>query len=833
MPISRSNIIPHSRSYSSLFDLFSPIPYKLFHHSNPNEHKEHTIFHTTCQEPTIKSLNTHSKGEEYMTSEKVLNIDNHISSKTLVNSTSTIFYDLDDIAKRHSFHCIPEVGQSVANLNLLKVMRMNIKHNTFVEQPNAIVQECATQMKPKLLPRDSNEIRSKKVKKKISKDPVISSEIFLRDDEYGLDNGTNEYYIKHGVQRPQKFWSYSKYRTDYTRSIPKEKKLKHSRDTGKHNEDPCPCQLFSYACPCTDKKSLTELAKNAKSINMNNQNTSTSKIIAVERKDKKLNNNKIKNNKQDTVREDKPTNTSVAELIEVMVQNESDIPTQQNIKALAQNRENIIPDQDEIVKNSKKINKLKIQKKPRKILCPNCNEEVDIVVSTSTTEEEESLKYENSLINSHEIPSTAAYTYRASPTTIRTKYTEDDLCAHNPPCEILPICQILPNEFYNMNQKYPKNNRSVKSTPRVIRITKACRHHPPCTVVPSCQRANVLNNNCEYIPPCLHRPRCVNLPLCVPFSKSLHYEEGQPKFVDDIANSECPHIPRCKYTPVYQHDSLGNLDHQQVNMVSRVQNDGDFFNNYNTQNFSLNAKSKCVHKSFSPFQFCTPPSHICKSNKSCQFDCSYNTPSFIGSNDDAIVFIRDVGCQFRCKNYKQQNSSFSPNNSVKSYSAENSILQSKASSNSFDFVDVKQVGKYGKNIHTLRCEDKSTNPITEAENLLSTASITSIDSECPSHGRRANQYFRRTRSPSGFRPHAAYVTAFTGVKNPHNTKYNTMNKSDIPESRECQDTFAVRGHRSYIKGKYKKMFSLSRRRKSRLSNHLVNHNPKRTCFIKH
>lgn len=60
-----------------------------------------------------------------------------------------------------------------------------------------------------------------------------------------------------------------------------------------------------------------------------------------------------------------------------------------------------------------------------------------------------------------------------------------------------------------------------------------------------------------------------------------------------------------------------------------------------------------------------------------------------------------------------------------------------------------------------------------------------------------------------------------------------MNKSDIPESRECQDTFAVRGHRSYIKGKYKKMFSLSRRRKSRLSNHLVNDNPKRTCFIKH
>ncbi|CAB3247612.1 unnamed protein product [Arctia plantaginis] len=691
MPISRSNIIPYSRSYSSLFDLFSPISFKLFRQNNPNELKEQSIFHTTCKEPVIKSLNAHSKGEEYVTSEKVNNINNNISSKTLVNSASTIFYDLDDIAKRHSFHCIPELGQSVANLNLLKVMRMKIKHNTFVGQPNAIVQECATQMKPKLLPRDSNEIRSKKVKKKISKNPVISSEIFLRDDEYGLDNGTNDYYIKHGVQRPQKFWSYSKYRTEYTRSMPKEKKLKHSRDTGKHNEDPCPCQLFSYACPCTDKKSLTGLAKHTKSMTMNNQNTSTSKIIAVDRKDNKSNNNKIKKNKQDTVREDKPTNTSVAELIEAMVQNESDVTIQQNLPTYAQNRENIIPDQGKVLKNSKNNNKPKIQKKPRKILCPNCNEEVDIVVSTSTTEEEESLKYENSMINSHEIPSTAAYTYRASPTTVRTKHTDDDLCVHNPPCEILPICQILPNEFYNMNQKCLKNNSSVKATPRVIRITKACRHHPPCTVVPSCQRANVLNNNCEYIPPCLHRPRCVNLPLCVPFSKSLHYEEGQPKFVDDIANSECPHIPRY----------------------------------------------------------------------------------------------------------------------------------------------VKQMGKYGKNIHTLRCEDKSTNPITGAETSFSTASITSIDSECPSHGRRVNQYLQRTRSPSGFRPHAAYVTAFSAVKGPQNIKYNGINKSHVPENRDCQDTFPVRCHRSFIKGKYKKMFSLSRRRKSRLSNHLVNHNPKKTCLIKH
>ncbi|XP_075978944.1 uncharacterized protein LOC142978393 isoform X2 [Anticarsia gemmatalis] len=330
MSILKKNKTPHSKSYPSVLDIFRPTSVCVLCDSHT---KVQQVFHANCRDAGIKSkvYNSHSKYMKFITSDFDY-LQRKVSSKTLIPSTSTIFYDLDDIAKRHSFHCMTDFGQS--NTNLLKVMRMNVKNNAFAKS-NATVQECATQLPRKLVPRDSIEINSRKVKKKASKD--LSSEIFLRDDDY-LHDYDRHYYsnnLRDICQKPQKFWSYAKYRTEYTK--PEDKKLK-KKEKGKRTEDPCPCQLFSYACPCTDKKSLSELAENSGSLTVANQITSTSKIVADEKGDvKPNNNNKSKKHKRDSMeREDKPTNTSVAQLIEVMVpRNEGQEMVNQQEAALA------------------------------------------------------------------------------------------------------------------------------------------------------------------------------------------------------------------------------------------------------------------------------------------------------------------------------------------------------------------------------------------------------------------------------------------------------------------------------------------------------------------
>ncbi|CAH0584407.1 unnamed protein product [Chrysodeixis includens] len=799
MPESKSQNL-HTKSYTTVFDAFGGTSYDNMLLLNTDRSKrERLVFHGDSVNPSLEC--DYPEPKSLVTSERYNHLNNVVNSscKTIVPSTSTIFYDLDDIAKRHSFHCLTEVSMSAAKI--LKAPKMP-KHSAF--RTKSIVQECATQIHPKLLPRDSREINAKKVKKRYSND-ALSSEIFLRDDEYIRDyqKKYNEYY-KDMTDRQQKFWSYAKYRTEYTKPIPEEKRTK-KKDKGKRIEDPCPCQLFSYACPCTDKKSLTELARNSKSLTVADQVTSTMRILIDEIKDKKS--SKSKKNKGEPVKEDKPTNTSAVEMIEVTIPKD-DPPIE-----IANKRD--VP----ILVDHKNNKQHKGRKKSRRILCPKCKEKVDVIINTSSTEDDDPLKCENSSIyRSKEIPSTAAYAYRASPNSLRSKTMEEDLCLHEPRCEMLPVCQILPSDnYYNANSNSVKKRTAPKSSPRIIRITKACRHHPPCTVVPSCQRANVLKNNCEYIPPCLHRPRCVNLPLCVPFSKSLHYEEASSKLVDDMENSDCPHIPRCKYVPVCQHDSLTNtMEHHQINMVTRVQNGCEFLNDYSPQAYLLNPKTTCLANPFSPCQLSSTPCYtdprICRTNKSCQFDSSHCKCTNEAKDEpsiETVIFIRDVGCQFRSKGY----------------SPKNYVLQSKISSNSFDYVDVK-MGNYYANGHTLRYEDKFTSPPSVEEHSFSTASVTSeLDSECPSHGRRANQFLKH-RPATGFIPKSAYVAAFStrtecGTAVPKYVK----TKSDIPEVREirdCRSAFPVKSRTSFLKGKYRKIFSVKRRRKSRINNHVLN-----------
>lgn len=783
-PDSKANKLLHTKSYPSVYDIFGDTSYNhLIHSMGMTKPGANSVLQAAGGESAQHSMGYDyviSKSTNYVTSERYHKLIEDTTCKNAAPSTSTIFYDLDDIAKRHSFHCLTEL--TISNSNLIKKTRMAPSPNGLGEKSESISPEYITQMHA--IPRDSKELSPKKVKKKSSQ---VSSEMTLLREDENMHDLNNHYHNNKLPERPQKFWSFAKYRTEYTKPIPEEKRLR-KKDKGKHTEDPCPCQLFSYACPCIDNKSLSELVNVSKSlINVTDQITSTSKIV----EEGKL--NKSKKAKRELVREDKPTNTSVVQMIEVIV------PNEKKESAINAERKNEIPisnDKSNDEKHAK--NKNKSRKMSRRVLCPNCKEKVDVVISISTTEEDTSLKYKHSSIyHSKEIPSTTAYACRASPNgpTIK-KINHSDLCLHEPPCELVPVCQILPtdNNFYNGNNK---KSSVPKSTPRVIRITKACRHHPPCTVAPSCQRANVLKNNCEYIPPCLHRPRCVNLPLCVPFSKSLHYEETTNKVGDDMEVSDCPHVPKCKFIPVCEHDSITNPMNHQINIVSRVANACEFMNDYNSPAFLLNAKSPCAANSFSPCQvnpnLCYAADHYtCISDKSCQFEASHK-PNEVKNNQshETIIFIRDVGCQFRNKDY----------------SPKDSADHSKGSSKSFDFLDVK-MGNYYTNMHTMRYEDKNTSPLSGEDYSFTTISSSlDLESECPSHGR--HHVVPNHRRRTGFMPKSAFVTAFSSVPESQSSKYEVDNKLDA---------YPVKSRRNFLKGKYRKMFSVKRRRKSKSGN---------------
>lgn len=768
--------------FTSLFDIFAPKQFQDVYHLRSQENKKHqTVFKAPCDNKDSNNLNTNennfSEETPYITSENYHSLNNKFSNKSIIRSTSTLFYDLDKLIKRHSYHCITQ-------LNMDRTVNISDKSNRtcFGAISETIVQKCAAQVQPKLKPKDHFLIDDKKVKKSRLKDPILSSEICLHDNKDGSYNPN----LKHKDRR-QKFWSYAKYETEYINPIPKEKKRK-KKDRGKRIEDPCPCQLFSYACPCTNKKSLTELAKNSKCLTVADQITSTTKFIPEEVKENRY--SKSKNSKCET-HENKLMNTDNSK---PTIKYEMSPVSKEAVSQIISPRL-VQKEEDSFITNNDSKIKRKSYKKIKKVFCPKCKEKIEIL---STTEEEVSyVKVQNSPINQETV-----YNENLS-------YKEDnDICNHNPPCELIPICQILPNDNY-VTSKHVANMSTVKHNAKMIRITKACRHHPPCTVVPSCQRINVLNNNCEFIPPCLHQPRCINLPLCVPFSKNFYYDEISNKQTEEVDITNCPQY---KYTSAYDKESINNysnIDRQ----FHATKNTCEYFSDYSPR-LILNPKMASVSPTFSPYMPHPMSCKCCMANKSCQYDCidckcAPQNDTKEKSSDDSIIYIRDVGCQFR-------NKSFSP---------QDSLLYSKTSSTSFNINSIKKTGKYSNEFHTLRCEDKCTNPISGEELSMSTFTTSSleIDVHCPSHGRHTN------RGHTDFCPKptvAPFVAAFTTYTNQLLPNYLSISEEITQEpkkSRKVNNSIHTRimAHptkfrTNFLKGKRKKVCTTKRQRKTKL-----------------
>ncbi|KAJ2943694.1 hypothetical protein O0L34_g16806 [Tuta absoluta] len=744
------------------------------------------VNHTRTEKSSdpAESTRNHTKPvneSAYITKERFYFLNRDLSNNCVVKSTSTIFYDLDEIAKKQSLTC----SLVEPSLDIVIEKTKEQPANQGFGQPCAIVQECETYKGSiTLLPRDSKEIIAKKGKKKGRNDAQLSSEIlkkvkrkgqhdgqlssefFLRDDNYEeyKNSKDSKRYFDRELSDQQKFWSYAKYHTDYTKPIPEEVKLRR-KDRGKRGtEDPCPCQLFSYACPCenSNKNSLSGLLNQIKSVN--DHQTSTEEIHSREKR-------RIK--KQ--IKECKVTNTSFVE------------------QGIHENKDTIL--------HSKTDNQFKITsenmsvrskrnpfKKIRQVTCPKCKEIIEVASSTDDGSQKPSPSPSSPLYQKIKVqcsPPNVTYVHplttnklpdsgfrkhlpnepefrkqsyspnapeRMSPTGI-SKTDGEDYCRHDPTCEMIPVCQVLPPE--HPTKKCGKSALS-KTNPRIIRITKACRHHPPCTVVPSCQRANVLKNNCEYVPPCMHRPRCVNLPLCVPMSKTFDLNSLTGNHEDTTKEQEiCAHSHRGMNNESPQDSLKSNEVKRQCCNGPHVQNTIDDGTRYAQQIMPQTRNPS--HGTICAQCHITAPTFNVKHNES--VGCQYEVRERVS---DAVVFIRDVGCQFRNKRSCPKTS----------------FARLVTPSMSFELMNVK-MGNYYTGLHTLRYENKCTS----ADSNMSLYGSSSDSDTCaelsPCASPRIRQGVARCMRGTGFptRP-STYVAAFSTclVGNSYTKKLHSKRK---------------------------------------------------------
>ncbi|XP_041986535.1 uncharacterized protein LOC121738505 [Aricia agestis] len=358
---------------------------------------------------------------------------------------------------------------------------------------------------------------------------------------------------------------------------------------GKTTDDPCHCQLFSYECPCENEKSLTQLASIGKSLKA------------------KIDNNvsKIRNNDEDKSPVRKTYNTENA-------------LSGKKIMKVA----NFL--------NSNKPTAKSLRYNNTKITCPHCKE---IIIIEDITEDQASNPKETAEVFEIELPNYSK---------TKLAFPNEASCTHNPPCELIRACQVFSSdfEFYNLKEKSLAGSKNNK---RSIRVTKACRHHPPCTVVPSCQKIHVLKNKCEYIPPCLHRPRCINTPLCIPISKAHEYM---------LINEENYEDNSMEFKPMTRRN-YGDITYNRVNQDNmNLQNAYEYLSEYSPR-LAKHPKMDCISSTVLPVKIpLAKPYYNCKIAKSCQFDYKkqINSDKENGkeiTDSDEIIYIRDVGCQFR------------------------------------------------------------------------------------------------------------------------------------------------------------------------------------------
>ncbi|XP_063623870.1 uncharacterized protein LOC134795870 [Cydia splendana] len=558
--------------------------------------------------------------EEYVTYERFYTLNKQSASESCVMaaSGSSLFYDLDSVAKSNSYS-YETVGLSTFNI----FRALNRKGNEWPRapsQPIHIVQECTTHIKPSLKTCDQKEENLNTGKNDL-RECGRSSGICLKDSIEDTESSSdpNGPQITHSVDTNTGVKNYISYQAEHLKLEGHKTKKK---DREKRIKDSCLGNIDGLGFTCKYNDTATKVK------------TSESVAITTSTYKEQVRTNMSTMNKTHLKMEEKLTCMSGDGLGKKYTVNLSKHDTSCIIILDEYDVAKISHSQ---ISNSRKsrvmlVNVLtnKVRMKPKKVRavrCPNCQEHIELAVSI---EDEASTRGQSKTNRKSETEFTCM---AASKDTYHPKISKE--CPHG--CEMVPLCQILPKINFDASS-INQNIRTKTATPRFIKMTKACRHYPPCTAVPSCQRNNVLKGNYECITPCSHRPRCVNLPLCIPFCKNLQYDETAKHYVDKEEKAKNCYIPAFQCLPVSQYKLL------QPHIVSQKPN-------------AFDRQAYHVDQTYLSCQ--VPPLNTKQldiATKSCQYDYPKHEPNDAAKEDAtnaSVIYIRDVGCQFK-------NSSFTP-----------------------------------------------------------------------------------------------------------------------------------------------------------------------------
>ncbi|XP_063382124.1 uncharacterized protein LOC134668615 [Cydia fagiglandana] len=548
--------------------------------------------------------------EEYVTYERFYTLNKQSTSESCVMATSrsSVFYDLDSVAKRNSY------SYSAIGLSTFNIFRaLNSKGNEWPRAPESvhIVQECTTHIKSNLNTCDEKEEYLNTEKNDFLRECGRSSGICLKDSIEDTESSSdpNGPQITHSMDTNTRIRNHITYQTEQlkveghkTRKKDHDKRIKDSYLTS-HTATKVKTSESVVATTATYKEKVIT--------NMSSMNKTHLKMEE-----------KLTCMSGDGLGEKYTANLSKHDPSCIIILDEYDIAkmSHSQISDSRKSRARLV----NVV-----TNKIRVKpKKVRAVRCPNCHGHIELAVSI---EDEASTRVQSKTDRKSE----TEFTYMAaSKDTYHPIIEIPKECPHG--CEMVPLCQILPKVNFDASS-IKQNIRTKTTTPRYIKMTKACRHYPPCTAIPSCQRNNVIKANYECIPPCSHNPRCVNLPLCISFCKNMQYDETRKHYVDREEISKNRYIPAFQYLPVSQYKLL------QPHIISQKPA-------FHRQPYHVDQ----THLSCQVSPLNTKQLGI--ATKSCQYDYPKHEPNYapkVDATNASVIYIRDVGCQFK-------NSSFTP-----------------------------------------------------------------------------------------------------------------------------------------------------------------------------
>lgn len=657
-----------------------------------------------------------------------------------VDSASTLFYDLDTAAKRRPLNCTSELSLARREQASLKYTRYRIK--------------------PKL-----KQYKKYYPVREYSKKSIIDSEIDLNESKKNFEIFSNhrqtyilntDPYLKphqhNKVKRvnDEKLCYITKYPKEISSPFIPSRRKKYTRNSQILQSNTH--KLSRY--PQSSTKLKTELNKNKKHSYTLIKRSDIS--LRSPNKEKSINNPILS---YSTPKHKNPHHNHSLD---------------EPILNLAQSSNHNCPNNSKYFMRNKNI---RVRK--RRIQCPNCQEKVQLAI---TTDDDRKCKYTYS---NNIIEKSQTMDYKYLPNNYKSDF-------HRRSYRHSPQCHIPSSEMTYSDQIYEKNN------PATANVIKACRHDAPYVMVQPCQKSESLRNHYKYLVDCSQSPICVSLPLCIPCKTSVNLNEMSTKHNNKANNLEFQGKHR-KFFPLCEQDI--NVNAMYPNNLEESHKSQDPFAHNSLIQTNLNQTS---------FHTCKPDQANCnyyKMDRSCQYVCFDPVTNMqirtVNAKSEGVIYIRDVGCQFHAKPNKNKNNVDLP----QEFKQSSVIIIEKDSTQSNHVTNSKRL-RYEINTTNHQSEEEIESTDEDSIGGSSRSASSTHNSQINSTGNRACGFV-----PAGNTSQFIAYTRTEPVLNNH-TSRSTI-KGEVPYSETFSNVSPTRviSRRSFLKQKYKRIFCARRRRR--------------------